>query len=232
MEVANAPKNCFTSFSLLLPLSYSCSFWSFYSISFRGVSLIPAASIMNPLVFIARFWFSLINLVDFAHQSEIGVLRKISSKKLVESNCKRNSSSVSFPCERKFFLKRTNTKYQLLRTCFWRTLATNIEQNICLTEQPFLSKATTDSILNFPFLEVCMHLIVNLFFLSRLSTIYILRNRTIKYMYIYVCMYVYIYIYIQVYIYIYIYIYMYTGIHVYMYLYIFVYIYIYIYIKE
>ena len=221
MEAANAPKNCFTSFSLLLPLSYSCSFWSFYSISFRGVSLIPAASIMNPLVFIARFWFSLINLVDFAHQSEIGVLTKISSKKLVESNCKRNSSSVNFPCERKFFLKRTNTKYQLLRACFWRTLATNIEQNICLT---------TDSIWNFPFLEVCMHLIVNLFFLSRLSTIYILRNRTIKYMYIYVCMY--IYIYIQVYIYIYIYIYMYTCIHVYMYLYIFVYIYIYIYIKE
>ena len=223
MEVANAPKNCFTSFSLLLPLSYSCSFWSFYSISFRDVSLIPAASIMNPLVFIARFWFSLINLVDFAHQSEIGVLRKISSKKLVESNCKRNSSSVNFPCERKFFLKRTNTKYQLLRACFWRTLATNIEQNICLT---------TDSIWNFPFLEVCMHLIVNLFFLSRLSTIYILRNRTIKYMYIYVCMYVYIYIYIYTSIYIYIYIYMYTCIHVYMYMYIFVYIYIYIYIKE
>ena len=204
MEVANAPKNCFTSFSLLLPLSYSCSFWSFYSISFRGVSLIPAASIMNPLVFIARFWFSLINLVDFAHQSEIGVLRKISSKKLVESNCKRNSSSVSFPCERKFFLKRTNTKYQLLRACFWRTLATNIEQNICLT---------TDSIWNFPFLEVCMHLIVNLFFLSRLSTIYILTNRTIKYMYIYVCMYVYIYIYTSIYIYIYVY--MHTCIHVY-----------------
>ena len=213
METANGPKNCFTSFSLLLPLSYSCSFWSFYSISFRGVSLIPAASIMNPLVFIARFWFSLINLVDFAHQSEIGVLRKISSKKLVESNCKRNSSSVSFPCERKFFLKRTNTKYQLLRTCFWRTLATNIEQNICLTEQPFLSKATTDSIWNFPFLEVCMHLIVNLFFLSRLSTIYILTNRTIKYMYIYVCMYVYIYIYTSIYIYIYVY--MHTCIHVY-----------------
>ena len=232
MEAANAPKNCFTSFSLLLPLSYSCSFWSFYSISFRDVSLIPAASIMNPLVFIARFWFSLINLVDFAHQSEIGVLRKISSKKLVESNCKRNSSSVSFPCERKFFLKRTNTKYQLLRTCFWRTLATNIEQNICLTEQPFLSKATTDSILNFPFLEVCMHLIVNLFFLSRLSTIYILTNRTIKYIYIYVCMYIYIYIYIYTCIYIYMYIYIYTCIHVYMYMYIFVYIYIHIYIQE
>ena len=232
MEVANATKNCFTSFSLLLPLSYSCSFWSFYSISFRDVSLIPAASIMNPLVFIARFWFSLINLVDFAHQSEIGVLTKISSKKLVESNCKRNSSSVSFPCERKFFLKRTNTKYQLLRTCFWRTLATNIEQNICLTEQPFLSKATTDSILNFPFLEVCMHLIVNLFFLSRLSTIYILTNRTIKYIYIYVCMYIYIYIYIHMYIYIYVYIYIYTCIHVYMYMYIFVYIYIHIYIQE
>ena len=223
MEVANAPKNCFTSFSLLLPLSYSCSFWSFYSISFRGVSLIPAASIMNPLVFIARFWFSLINLVDFAHQSEIGVLTKISSKKLVESNCKRNSSSVNFPCERKFFLKRTNTKYQLLRACFWRTLATNIEQNICLT---------TDSIWNFPFLEVCMHLIVNLFFLSRLSTIYILTNRTIKYIYIYVCMYIYIYIYIYTCIYIYMYIYIYTCIHVYMYMYIFVYIYIHIYIQE
>ena len=223
MEVANAPKNCFTSFSLLLPLSYSCSFWSFYSISFRGVSLIPAASIMNPLVFIARFWFSLINLVDFAHQSEIGVLTKISSKKLVESNCKRNSSSVNFPCERKFFLKRTNTKYQLLRACFWRTLATNIEQNICLT---------TDSIWNFPFLEVCMHLIVNLFFLSRLSTNYILTNRTIKYIYIYVCMYIYIYIYIYTCIYIYMYIYIYTCIHVYMYMYIFVYIYIHIYIQE
>ena len=223
MEAANAPKSCFTSFSLLLPLSYSCSFWSFYSISFRDVSLIPAASIMNPLVFIARFWFSLINLVDFAHQSEIGVLTKISSKKLVESNCKRNSSSVNFPCERKFFLKRTNTKYQLLRACFWRTLATNIEQNICLT---------TDSIWNFPFLEVCMHLIVNLFFLSRLSTIYILTNRTIKYIYIYVCMYIYIYIYIYTCIYIYMYIYIYTCIHVYMYMYIFVYIYIHIYIQE
>ena len=48
---------------------------------------------------------------------------------------------------------------------FSRALATdkgtNIVQNISLTEQPFLSKITTDSLWNFSFFEVCMHLISN-----------------------------------------------------------------------
>ena len=34
-------------------------------------------------------------------------------------------------------------------------------QNICLIEQSFLNKITTGSLLNFSFLEVCMHLIAN-----------------------------------------------------------------------
>ena len=45
------PKNCFTSFSLLLTLSYSCSFLSIFIVtSFRGVSGTPATSIMDLLV--------------------------------------------------------------------------------------------------------------------------------------------------------------------------------------
>ena len=38
---------------------------------------------------------------------------------------------------------------------------TNIVQNICLTEQPFLSKSTIDFLWNFSFLKVCIHLIFN-----------------------------------------------------------------------
>ena len=48
---------------------------------------------------------------------------------------------------------------------FARVLATdhgaNIVQNICLTEQSFLSKITTGYLWKFPFLEICMHLISN-----------------------------------------------------------------------
>ena len=43
------PKNCFASFSLLLTLSYSCTFLSSLT-SFRDVSGTPPTSIMDPLV--------------------------------------------------------------------------------------------------------------------------------------------------------------------------------------
>ena len=53
--------------------------------------------------------------------------------------------------------------YGLLRTCFSQRLATDEEthivQNICLTELSFLNKITAGCLLNFSFLEVCMHLI-------------------------------------------------------------------------
>ena len=46
-----------------------------------------------------------------------------------------------------------------------RHLTTNKEtcivQSICLTEQSFLNKITTGCLLNFSFIEVCMHLIAN-----------------------------------------------------------------------
>ena len=49
------PKNCVTSFSLLLTLSYSCSFLSFLTVtSFRNVSGTPATSIMDPLVILLK----------------------------------------------------------------------------------------------------------------------------------------------------------------------------------
>ena len=62
-------------------------------------------------------------------------------------------------------LKKTYNKYDLLRTCFSRILATDKEtlilQIICLIEQSFLNKITTGSLLNFSFLEVCMYLIAS-----------------------------------------------------------------------
>ena len=46
-----------------------------------------------------------------------------------------------------------------------RHLTTNKEtcivQSICLTEQSFLNKITTGCLLDFSFIEVCMHLIAN-----------------------------------------------------------------------
>ena len=73
--------------------------------------------------------------------------------------CKIFYVNVNFPW------KKTNTKYELIWTCFSRTLVTdkgaNIVQNIFLTEQPFLSKVTSDCLWNVYLLEVCMHLISN-----------------------------------------------------------------------
>ena len=111
------------------------------------------------LIFVDKFcWF-------FFHQLQIGVLKNICSKVFVWRNCNRNSRSVNFPCECEFSLKKTYNKYELLQTGFSKILATdketNIVQNICLTEQSFLNKITTGCLLNFSFLEVCMHLIAN-----------------------------------------------------------------------
>ena len=62
-------------------------------------------------------------------------------------------------------MKKTYSKYDLLRTCFSRILATdkktNIVQNIFLTEQTFLNKITTGCLWNISFLEVCIHLIAD-----------------------------------------------------------------------
>ena len=95
----------------------------------------------------------------------MGVLKNIGSKIFIENNCNRNCRSVSFPCECEFSLKNTNTKYNLLQTCCPRTLATdketNIIQNMCLTQHPCFSGITTESLWNFSFLEICMHLISN-----------------------------------------------------------------------
>ena len=79
--------------------------------------------------------------------------------------CKRFwCKGTDFPYECEFSSKKTYTKYELLRTCFSRILATdketNIVQNICLTEQP-LHKITTGCLWNFSFLNICMHLITN-----------------------------------------------------------------------
>ena len=98
----------------------------------------------------------MINFVDFSFTS---------SKTLIQRNCNRNSRLVNFPCECEFSLKKTYNKCELFRTCFLRILATDKEthivQNICLTEQSFLNKITTGCLLNFSFLEVCMHLTAN-----------------------------------------------------------------------
>ena len=77
---------------------------------------------------------------------------------MIQRNCNRNIHSVNFPCECEFSLKRTYDKYELLRTCFSRN---TIVQNICLTEQSLLNKITTGCLLNFSFLEVCMHVTAN-----------------------------------------------------------------------
>ena len=111
------------------------------------------------LIFVDKFcWF-------FFHQLQIGVLKNICSKVFVWRNCNRNSRSVNFPCECEFSLKKTCNKYELLQTGFSRILATdkksNIVQNICLTNQSYLSKITTGCLQNFSFLEVCMYLIAN-----------------------------------------------------------------------
>ena len=111
------------------------------------------------LMFVDRFcWF-------FFHHLQLGVLKNNCSKNLTQRNCNRNSRSVNFPCGSEFFLKETHNKFELLWTCFSRILATDKEthivQNICLTEQSFLNKITTGSLLNFSFLEVCMHLVAN-----------------------------------------------------------------------
>ena len=49
------------------------------------------------------------------------------------------------------------TKYELLWMCS-RKFSTDKAMNI-LTEQPFLSKITTDCLWDFSFLEVCLYLI-------------------------------------------------------------------------
>ena len=84
---------------------------------------------------------------------------------MIQRNSNRNSRSVSFPCECEFSLKKSYNKDELLWTFFSRNLATDkgahTVQNICLTEQSFFNKVTTGCLLNFSFLKVCMHLIVN-----------------------------------------------------------------------
>ena len=66
-----------------------------------------------------------------------------------------------------------------------------------------------DQILYFPFLFLS-------FFLSKLSIIYIITNRTIKYIYIYnIYIYIYIHIYIHTHVYVHLYIYTHTYIHTY-----------------
>ena len=111
------------------------------------------------LIFINKFCWR------FFHQLQVGVLKNICSKNLIYRNCKRNSRSVNFPCECEFSLKKTYNKYELLRTCFSRILATDKEthivQNICLMERSFLNKITTGCLLNFSFLEVRVHLVAN-----------------------------------------------------------------------
>ena len=62
------------------------------------------------LIFVDKFcWF-------FFHQLQMGALQNICSKNLMYKNRNRNSCSVNFPCECKFSLKKTCTKYELLRT--------------------------------------------------------------------------------------------------------------------
>ena len=111
------------------------------------------------LIVVDKFcWF-------FFDQLQIGVFKNICSKNLMQRNCNKNIRSVNFPCESKFSMKKTYTKYELLQRCFSRILATdketNIVQNICLTEQSFLNKITTGCLWNFFFLEVSMHLIAH-----------------------------------------------------------------------
>ena len=119
----------------------------------------PAPSIYRQvLIFVDKFcWF-------FFHQLQVGVLINICSKIWYKETVMDNRS-VNFPCECEFSLKKTYNKYELLQTGFSKILATdketNIVQNICLTEQSFLNKITTGCLLNFSFLEVCMHLTAN-----------------------------------------------------------------------
>ena len=113
------------------------------------------------LIFVDKFcWF-------FFHQLQVGVLKNICSKNLIYRNFNRNSLNGywRFSIWMWISLKKTYNKYELLRTCFSRILVTdkdtNIVENICLTEQSFLNKITTGCLLNFSFLEVCMHLTAN-----------------------------------------------------------------------
>ena len=90
------------------------------------------------LIFVDKFcWF-------FFQQLQVGVLKIICSKNLIQRNCNRNSRPVNFPCECEFSLKKTYNKYELLRTCFSRILVTgketNIVQNIVLQNIHFWTK--------------------------------------------------------------------------------------------
>ena len=62
--------------------------------------------------------------------------------------------NVNFPSKRS-----APTKYELLRMCSGKFSADKA-MNI-LTEQPILSKITTDCLWNFSFFEVCLYLISN-----------------------------------------------------------------------
>ena len=66
----------------------------------------------------------------FFHQLQVGVLKKICSKNLIQRNCNRNSSPVNFLCVCQFSLKKTYNKCELLRTCFLIILATDKETHI------------------------------------------------------------------------------------------------------
>ena len=106
-------------------------------------------------IFVYKFcWF-------FIHQLQVGVLKNICSKNMIQRNCNRNIRSINFPCECEFSLKKTYNKYELLRTCYLRILATdketNILQKICHTEQSCNLKI----LWSVSFLEVHMHLIAN-----------------------------------------------------------------------
>ena len=72
-------------------------------------------------IFVYKFcWF-------FIHQLQVGVLKNICSKNMIQRNCNRNIRSINFPCECEFSLKKTYNKYELLRTCFSRILAAGKE---------------------------------------------------------------------------------------------------------
>ena len=97
----------------------------------------------------------LINFVDFSVLRQKWGFWKISVWKIWKSRL------VNFSCECEFSLKRPILSMNYFECVFSRTLAinkgTNIVQKICLTEQPFLSKITTDCLRNFLFSKcVCI----------------------------------------------------------------------------
>ena len=76
------------------------------------------------LIFVDKFcWF-------FFHHLQIGVLKNICSKNLIQRNCNRNSRSVNYPCECEFFLKKTYNKWEAVRTCVFLGVCSQIKKQI------------------------------------------------------------------------------------------------------